>query len=80
MVSAGAFIKNITDVIDWKTAYEAVVSDAEVEPANWGLEGRGNLASYHMLGFIPWNDVDVSGTGPQRRTISRLVEYADEEL
>jgi len=29
IVIADAFIKNITDGIDWKKAYEAVVSDAE---------------------------------------------------
>ena len=29
IVIGDAFIKNITDGIDWKTAYEAVVSDAE---------------------------------------------------
>lgn len=29
VVIADAFIKNITEGIDWKTAYEAVVSDAE---------------------------------------------------
>ena len=31
VVIADAFIKNITEGIDWKTAYEAVVSDAEGE-------------------------------------------------
>jgi putative alpha-1,2-mannosidase len=31
IVIADAFIKNITDGIDWDTAYEAVVSDAEGE-------------------------------------------------
>lgn len=29
VVIADAFIKNLTQGIDWKTAYEAVVSDAE---------------------------------------------------
>lgn len=29
IVIADAFVKNLTDNIDWKTAYEAVVSDAE---------------------------------------------------
>lgn len=29
MVLADAFLKNITDRVDWETAYEAVISDAE---------------------------------------------------
>ncbi len=80
VVIADAFIKNLTDGIDWKTAYEAVVSDAEVESGNWGVEGRGNLVSYHELGFIPWNDVDSNGTGPPSRSLSRLVEYAYDDF
>jgi hypothetical protein len=33
VVIADAFIKNLTDGVDWQTAYEAVVSDAEGEKA-----------------------------------------------
>jgi putative alpha-1,2-mannosidase len=29
IVIADAFVKNLTEGVDWKTAYEAVVSDAE---------------------------------------------------
>lgn len=29
IVIADAFVKNLTEGIDWETAYEAVVSDAE---------------------------------------------------
>lgn len=29
IVIADAYVKNLTDGIDWKTAYEAVLSDAE---------------------------------------------------
>jgi hypothetical protein len=32
-------MKNITAGIDWKLAYEALLSDAEVEPLNWDVEG-----------------------------------------
>lgn len=80
VVIADAFIKNIEEGIDWKTAYEAVVSDAEDEPMNWGLEGRGNLDSYHELGYIPWDDRDKKGSGPMSRTISRTVEYAYDDF
>ncbi|KIH94115.1 hypothetical protein SPBR_05615 [Sporothrix brasiliensis 5110] len=80
VVVADAFVKNLTEGIDWATAYAAVVSDAEVEPGFWGVEGRGSLESYHALGFIPWNDNDVNGTGPMSRSISRLVEYAYDDF
>jgi predicted alpha-1,2-mannosidase len=80
VVIADAWLKNITEGIDWDLAYEAVVSDAEYEPENWGIEGRGNLMSYHKLGYIPWNDVDNNGTGPASRTVSRLVEFAYDDF
>lgn len=80
VVIADAFVKGLVDDIDWATAYEAVVSDAEVEPKDWGLEGRGNLASYHRLGYIPWDDQDTAGTGPKSRRISRQVEYAYDDF
>lgn len=80
IVIGDAFLKNITDGVDWTTAYEAVVSDAELEPKNWGVEGRGNLVSWHELGYIPWNDEDKNGTGPTSRTISRSVEYAYDDF
>ncbi len=80
VVIADAFVKNLTADIDWATAYAAVVSDAEVESGFWGVEGRGSLVSYHALGYIPWNDNDVNGTGPMSRSISRLVEYAYDDF
>ena len=39
VVITDAYLKNITDGIDWNLAYEAVVRDAEVEPPNWDVEG-----------------------------------------
>lgn len=72
---ADAYLKGITDV-DWQTAYEAVVKDAEVEPTNWNYEGRGGLVSWHTLGYIPKNDNDQLGTGLHTRSVSRTVEYA----
>ncbi|EPE03537.1 glycoside hydrolase family 92 protein [Ophiostoma piceae UAMH 11346] len=81
VVIADAFVKNLTGGgIDWATAYEAVVSDAEIEPRVWGVEGRGNLDSYHALGYIPWDDQDSKGSGPMSRSISRLVEYAYDDF
>lgn len=51
-----------------------------VEPTNWNVEGRGNLVSYHALGYIPSDDVDTNGTGRNTRSVSRTVEYAYEDF
>ncbi|KAK3365447.1 alpha-1,2-mannosidase-like protein [Podospora didyma] len=64
IVIADAFLKNLTDGIDWDLAYKAVISDAEVEPHDWGVAGRGGL----------------NGTGHLSRTISRGVEYAYDDF
>lgn len=58
IVLADSYLKNITDGVDWETAYEAVVSDAEDEPLNWSVEGRGGLASWKKLSYIPTDDND----------------------
>ncbi|KAJ5544487.1 hypothetical protein N7535_007114 [Penicillium sp. DV-2018c] len=75
VVIADAYLKKVSDV-DWATAYEAVVKDAEVEPENWDIEGRGGLKSWKNLGYIPINDDDTEGEGTHTRSISRTVEYA----
>ncbi|KAJ6445251.1 alpha-1,2-mannosidase subfamily [Purpureocillium lavendulum] len=76
VVLADAYVKGLHDGIDWKTGYEAVVSDAEDEPPVWSVEGRGGLASWKKLGYIPTDDFDPFGVGPFTRSISRTVEYA----
>jgi putative alpha-1,2-mannosidase len=53
VVVAETFLKGIQNGIDWDLAYEAVVSDAEDEPLNWAVEGRGGLKSWKELGYIP---------------------------
>ncbi|TID25006.1 glycoside hydrolase family 92 protein [Venturia nashicola] len=73
---ADAFVKGLRQDIDWTTGYEAVLSDAEVEPARWDLEGRGGLRSWKDLGYIPIDDQDGPGSGMHTRSISRTVEYA----
>jgi putative alpha-1,2-mannosidase len=70
-----AYVKNISG-INWDDAYKAVVNDAEVEPPNWSVEGRGGLTSWKNLGYIPTDDFDPYGVGPHTRSISRTVEYA----
>jgi putative alpha-1,2-mannosidase len=62
--------------VNWQTAYEAVVKDAEQEPPNWSVEGRGGLLSWKTLNYIPTDDFDPYGVGPFTRSISRTLEYA----
>lgn len=92
VVLADTFVKGFTDGIDWETGYEAVVKDAEgeyslsyawtlltyaaAEPPKWSVEGRGGLASWKSLNYIPADDFDPYGIGPFTRSISRTVEYA----
>lgn len=74
VVLVDAFVKNLTG-IDWETGYEALIKDAEVQPPNWDLEGRGGLESWKNLGYIPKDD-DPAGEGLHTRSVSRTVEYA----
>ncbi|KAK8037903.1 secreted glycosidase [Apiospora phragmitis] len=80
VVLADAFLKKLHDGIDWNLAYEAVVSDAEIELEDWTSVGRGNLEAWKTYGFIPDDDDDKNGTGPETRTVSRTVEYAYEDF
>ncbi|KAJ5929938.1 Alpha-1-2-mannosidase [Penicillium verhagenii] len=75
VLMADSYLKKIPG-IDWDTAYEAVVKDAEVEPKNWGVEGRGGLHSWKSLGYVPVDDYDPYGVGTHTRSVSRTVEYA----
>ena len=74
-VIADAYVKNLTG-IDWPTAYEAIQNDAENEPFDWGVEGRGGLQSWKSYGYIPVLDFDYLGFGPDFHSISRTLEYA----
>ncbi|KAG2412530.1 hypothetical protein HFD88_010087 [Aspergillus terreus] len=75
VVLADAFVKNLTG-IDWPLAFEAVVNDAENEPLEWSQHGRGGLASWKRLHYIPYLDFDYLGFGTNSRSISRTLEYA----
>lgn len=66
--------------VNWETAYEALQTDAENEPADWSVEGRGGLHSWKSLHYIPTEDYDPYGVGPFTRSISRTVEYAYDDF
>ncbi|WQF82189.1 Putative glycosyl hydrolase family 92, alpha-1,2-mannosidase [Colletotrichum destructivum] len=75
-VLADAFLKNITEGIDWDLGYEAVLKDAEEEPFDWSVNGRGGMDSWKRLGYIPVQDFDVKGFGTMTRSVSRTLEYS----
>jgi len=74
-VLVDAYVKNLTG-IDWELAYEAIVNDAENEPLEWSIEGRGGLTSWKRSNYIPYLDFDPNGFGTNSRSISRTLEYA----
>lgn len=71
-----AYVKNLTGGINYQDVYTAVVKDAEVEPYDWSVEGRGGLDSWKSLGYIPVQDFDYKGFGTMTRSVSRTLEYA----
>ncbi|KAK2027505.1 family 92 glycosyl hydrolase [Colletotrichum zoysiae] len=75
-VLADAYVKNITEGIDWNLGYKAVVKDAEQEPFDWSVSGRGGLDSWKRLGYIPVQDFDFKGFGTLTRSVSRTLEYS----
>jgi predicted alpha-1,2-mannosidase len=74
-VLVDAYVKNLTG-IDWELAYAAIVNDAENEPLEWSVEGRGGLTSWKKLNYIPYLDFDPIGFGTNSRSISRTLEYS----
>lgn len=66
VVIAEAFARGLKG-IDYDLALEAMIHDAEVVPADDEKEGRGGLAEYNRLGYIPYG-IARAGT--------RTVEYS----
>ncbi|EME48313.1 glycoside hydrolase family 92 protein [Dothistroma septosporum NZE10] len=60
--------------VNWDDAYAAIVKDAEEQPKNWDVEGRGALDSWKNLGYIPYRDSTPGGL--RTRSVSRTYEYA----
>lgn len=74
VVIVDSYIKGLDGGVDWSQAYAAIVKDAEEQPPNWDVEGRGGLKSWKTLGYIPYRDSDSGGL--RTRSISRTYEYA----
>ena len=66
IVIADAFVKGLKG-IDYELALEAMLKDAEVEPEDFIMEGRGNVEEYGRLGYV---------SGGIRRAGSRTVDYS----
>jgi putative alpha-1,2-mannosidase len=76
VVLADAYVKGLSEGIDWDDGYAAVWKDAEEEPFAWSNEGRGGLASWKSLNYIPVEDFSPVGFGTMTRSISRTLEYS----
>ena len=75
VVIVDAYVKNLSSTIDWELALKAVVQDAENEPLEWSIHGRGGLTSWKKYDYIPYLDFDPLGFGTNSRSISRTLEY-----
>ena len=67
---ADAFVKGLTG-IDYETAFQAMLKDASVPPANAQKEGRGGILDYNSKGYVTLAD---------ERSGSRTVEYAYDDF
>ncbi|OJJ49714.1 hypothetical protein ASPZODRAFT_22445 [Penicilliopsis zonata CBS 506.65] len=79
-ILADAYLKGLSDGIDWDAGYRAVQKDSEEEPYDWSNEGRGGLVSWKKLNYIPVQDFDYQGFGTMTRSISRTLEYSYNEF
>lgn len=70
VVVADAYVKGLKG-IDYKTAFAAMVHDAEVPPADPQKEGRGGLKDYNEKGYITLAD---------ERSGSRTAEYSYDDF
>lgn len=70
VVVADAYVKGLKG-IDYQTAFDAMVHDAEVPPADAQKEGRGGLKDYNEKGYITLAD---------ERGGSRIAEYSYDDF
>ena len=60
--------------MSWDAAYEAIINDAENQPQDWRVQGRGGLKSWREVGYVPYDDNEPGGLNT--RSISRTVEVS----
>lgn len=70
VVVADAYVKGLTG-IDYPTAFQAMLKDTSVPPANAQKEGRGGILDYNAKGYVTLAD---------ERSGSRTVEYAYDDF
>jgi len=70
VVVADAFVKGLTG-IDYPKAFESMLKDASVPPADAQKEGRGGILDYNSKGYVTLAD---------ERSGSRTVEYAYDDF
>jgi len=70
VVIADAFVKGLSG-IDYPTAFEAMLKDASVPPADAQKEGRGGILDYNAKGYLTLAD---------ERSGSRTMEYAYDDF
>jgi predicted alpha-1,2-mannosidase len=70
VVVADAWVKGMKG-IDYETAFQSMLKDASVPPANAQKEGRGGILDYNAKGFVTLAD---------ERSGSRTVEYAYDDF
>lgn len=73
VVLVDSYVKKLKGV-NWDDAYAAIIKDAEEQPPNWDIEGRGGLESWKNLGYIPYHDDDKGGM--RTRSVSRTAEVS----
>ena len=66
-----AYVKHLPG-IDWQAAYEGMLQDAEGDPPNATLQGRGGLQDWKDLGYVTIEGTDRPG--------SKQMEYAADDF
>ncbi|GJJ06144.1 hypothetical protein Clacol_000333 [Clathrus columnatus] len=61
--------------VDLDELYSALVTDGQVNPPEWNIEGR-QINVYKQYGYVPTDVLDTSSTGMQTREGSRTLEYS----
>ncbi|KAF8513341.1 glycoside hydrolase family 92 protein [Hysterangium stoloniferum] len=61
--------------VDINELYSALLTDGEVNPPEWNIQGR-QINVYKQYGYVPYAVLDTSSTGRQTREGSRTLEYA----